>query len=114
MNGDGERAARTSKLGGLVVRSERTGDTQVIRLVGELDLDGAPRLEEELRNAEAGDAATIVVDLGELEFIDSTGLRMLVVASDRVGDGRLSILRGPDQVHRVFELTALADKLPFR
>ena len=110
---DGERATRTSNLGSLTLRSERNSDVHVIELSGELDLDGAPRLEEELRDAERGDATSIVVDLGGLEFIDSTGIRLLVLAAERLPDGRLSLLRGPQQVHRVFELTDLVDRLPF-
>jgi len=110
---DADRAARTSKLGSLAVRSERTGDAHVIELIGELDLDGAPRLEQELTSVEASDAESIVVDLGGLEFIDSTGIRLLVMASERSPDGRFSLLRGPRQVHRVFEITDLADRLPF-
>jgi anti-sigma B factor antagonist len=110
---EGDRATRTSKLGSLAVRSEREGEAQIIELVGELDLDGAPRLEQALRDAEAGDASSIVVDLGGLEFIDSTGLRLLVMAAERSKDGRFSLLRGPKQVHRVFEITDLVDRLPF-
>ena len=56
---------------------------------------------------------SIVVDLGELEFIDSTGLRLLVMAAERSAPGRFSLLRGPKQVHRVFEITDLVDRLPF-
>jgi anti-sigma B factor antagonist len=110
---DGDRAARTSKLGSLALRSEREGVVHVIELIGELDLDGAPRLEEELRQVEAGDAESIVVDLGSLEFIDSTGIRLLVMAAERCGEGRFVLLRGPKQVHRVFEITDLAERLPF-
>ena len=110
---EGDRAIQTSKLGSLGVRSEREGEAHIIELTGELDLDGAPRLEEALREAEAGDAASIVVDLGGLEFIDSTGLRLLVMAAERSADGRFSLLRGPKQVHRVFEITDLVDRLPF-
>ncbi len=110
---DGDRAARTSKLGSLALRSQRQGDAQVIELIGELDLDGAPRLEEELKRVEASDVDSIVVDLGQLEFIDSTGLRLLVMASERCQEGRFSLLRGSKQVHRVFEITDLADRLPF-
>ena len=110
---EGDRATRTSKLGSLAVRSEREGEAQIIELIGELDLDGAPRLEEALREAEASDATSIVVDLGGLEFIDSTGLRLLVMAAERSNEGRFSLLRGPKQVHRVFELTDLVDRLPF-
>jgi len=110
---EGDRAIQTSKLGSLGVRSERGGEAHIIELTGELDLDGAPRLEEALREAEAGDAASIVVDLGGLDFIDSTGLRLLVMAAERSPDGRFSLLRGPKQVHRVFEITDLVDRLPF-
>ncbi|HEX6387866.1 MAG TPA: STAS domain-containing protein [Solirubrobacteraceae bacterium] len=110
---EGDRATRTSKLGSLAVRSEREGEAHIIELIGELDLDGAPKLEAALREAEAGDASSIVVDLGALDFIDSTGLRMLVMAAERSNEGRLSLLRGPKQVHRVFEITDLVDRLPF-
>jgi len=110
---DGDRAARTSKLGSLALRSQREGEAHIIELIGELDLDGAPRLEEELRSVEASDAESIVVDLGQLEFIDSTGIRLIVMACERSEDGRVSLLRGPKQVHRVFEITDLADRLPF-
>jgi anti-sigma B factor antagonist len=110
---DGDRAARTSKLGSLALRSERAGDAHLLELIGELDLDGAPRLEEELARVEAGDAETIVLDLGRLDFIDSTGIRLIVMACERWPGGRLSLLRGPKQVHRVFELTDLAHRLPF-
>ncbi len=110
---EGDRAMRTSKLGCLAVRSEREAEAHIIELIGELDLDGAPQLEGALRDAEAGDATSIVVDLGGLEFIDSTGLRLLVMAAERSKDGRFSLLRGPKQVHRVFEITDLVDRLPF-
>ncbi|MBA3749067.1 MAG: STAS domain-containing protein, partial [Solirubrobacterales bacterium] len=56
---------------------------------------------------------SIVIDLGELEFIDSTGIRLLIMAADRCKDGRLTLLPGPKQVHRVFELTDLVSRLPF-
>src|SRR5687767_7382912 len=110
---EGDRATRTSKLGSLAVRSEREGEAHIIELIGELDLDGAPKLEDALRKAEAGDATSIVVDLGALDFIDSTGLRLLVMAAERSQDGRFSLLRGPKQVHRVFEITDLVERLPF-
>ena len=110
----GERAERARKLGSLALRSERDGETHVLELIGELDLDGAPRLEEELRRVEASDVNAIIVDLGALEFIDSTGIRLLLMAADRCrGDGRLTLLKGPRQVHRVFEITDLVERLPF-
>jgi anti-sigma B factor antagonist len=111
---DDARAERARNLGSLVLRSERDGDRHVIELLGELDIAGASRMEEELLRVESTDAASIVVDLRGLEFIDSTGIRLLVMAAhpSRAGD-RFALLRGPAQVHRVFEITDLASRLPF-
>lgn len=111
---DDSRASKARNLGRLVLRSERDGDTHVVELLGELDIAGAPALDEELLRVESEDAPSILVDLRGLEFIDSTGLRLLVMAAERSKDsGRLALLRGPDQVHRVFELTDLVGRLPF-
>ena len=111
---DDSRTEQARNLGRLVLRSERDGDTHILELLGELDIAGAPALDEELERVEATDALSIVVDLRGLEFIDSTGLRLLVMAADRCRDnGRLALLRGPDPVHRVFELTDLVSRLPF-
>ena len=110
---DETRAESARRLGGLSVRSERDGDTHVVELIGEFDLGGAPVVEDELLKVEDSDAASIVVDLGRLEFIDSTGIRLIVMAAERTEDGRFTLLRGPEQVHRVFEITDLADRLPF-
>ena len=97
-----------------MLRSRRDGDTHVIELLGELDIAGAPSLEEELLSVEATDATAIVCDLRRLEFIDSTGIRLLLMAAERAApSGRLTIVRGPKQVQRVFEITDLATRLPF-
>ncbi len=111
---DDGRAETAGSIGGLSLRSERDGETHVIGLLGELDIAGAPALEEELLRVEATDAEAIIVDLTSLEFIDSTGIRLVVMAADRCSaDGRLTLLRGPKQVHRVFEITDLVSRLPF-
>jgi anti-anti-sigma factor len=54
-----------------------------------------------------------VVDLRELEFMDSTGLRTIVAADQRARDGgrRLAIVRGPDAVDRIFTVTRLDERL---
>jgi anti-sigma B factor antagonist len=111
---DEARAERARYTGTLALSSERDGDTHTIALRGELDIAGAPSLEEELLRVEATDAVSIVCDLRGLEFIDSSGIRLLVMAADRsAADGRLTILRGGKQVQRVFEITDLESRLPF-
>jgi anti-sigma B factor antagonist len=113
VNPDESRAEHAIRLGSMSIRSERSGETYIVELSGELDLDGAPSVEEELRRAEDSDAKSIVIDLSRLEFIDSTGIRLIVMAAKRCEEGRLTLLRGPKQVHRVFVMTDLADRLPF-
>ena len=105
----------TSRFGFLEVRSERSGDEHVIALVGELDLDGADRVAQELQHAEATDARRILLDLSGLEFIDSSGIRLIIAADarSRIDGDRLALVRGPRPVHRVFELTGVAERLTF-
>jgi anti-sigma B factor antagonist len=91
-----------------VITVER-GDAVHLRLVGELDLGSAKELEAALRRAEDRAPARTVVDLSGLGFIDSTGLSALVGADERLraSGRRLSLVRGPAAVHRVFEITGL-------
>jgi anti-anti-sigma factor len=108
-------AADLRHLGMLTLRSTREGHTHVIALSGELDLAGADLLEGELKRVEASDASRIVVDLRDLDFIDSTGVRLIYMADvrSRNDSGRLTIRRGPGKVQRLFVMTDLADRLPF-
>jgi anti-sigma B factor antagonist len=109
------RARELIKLGGFGLTSEREGDMHSICLFGELDLATADAVEKELLRVEATDADAIVIDLSGLTFIDSTGVRLLLYAAmrSRADSDRLALLRGGAAVQRVFELTALEDKLPF-
>ena len=99
----------------LRMRSARDGDAHVIRLTGELDLTSADGVEQELRRVELTDAHAIVVDLRELTFIDSMGVRLLFQASTRSlqGTNRLVLTRGRKDVQRVFEICDLVGRLPF-
>ena len=86
----------------------------VIALRGELDLATAPAFEAELTAAlERG--GPVEVDLRELEFIDSTGIRILLAANKRVGqnNGAFTLRSGSPQVQRIFEVTGLFDTLTF-
>jgi anti-sigma B factor antagonist len=84
----------------------------VIKLSGELDLATAPALEEELERASQSDGG-VILDLRELEFMDSTGLSVLVRAHQAAEEaGRaLSLVKGPPQVQRLLSLTGVAERL---
>ena len=95
------------------VTIEEHGGAVYARLTGELDISTAPRLEEALLRAEADGPALLVIDLSELGFMDSTGLRLLIGADGRAREAgrRLVLIQGNEMVQRVLRLTRLDERL---
>jgi anti-anti-sigma factor len=95
----------------LQVRSEDRA--AVIVVSGELDLASAPALEEELNRATTDGAELLIVDLRELEFIDSTGLGLLIKAHRRAeaAGQKFAIVRGQSQVQRLLGVTGIEQRL---
>ena len=90
------------------------GGVRVVAVRGELDLGTAPELEGPLEEA-VGAAEPLLIDLSECEFIDSTGIAMIVRAWQRLGDGgggQVVICSANEQVRRVLEITGLAVSIP--
>lgn len=92
----------------------RNGDSLWVRPIGELDLDTAPQLNDELTTARTGGAGRIVLDMRALTFMDSTGLRLVIRwDTDARQDGfQFAIVPGPEVVQRVFRLTGMDEHLP--
>jgi anti-sigma B factor antagonist len=106
----------TSRQPGLDV-AERVGESAAtLDLGGELDISTAELLAQAVARAcAAEEPRALVIDLRRLTFIDSSGLAAMLSASklcERRGR-RLSVIRGPQPVHQVFELTGLDRLLPF-
>jgi anti-anti-sigma factor len=100
----------------LEFQTTRNGSVAVITATGELDLSGAAVLEAEIdRLAAEPDLATVVLDLRGLEFMDSSGLRLVVLADMRAREAgrRFALVRGAETVHRVFEITRMSERLDF-
>ena len=91
----------------------KQGRATVIAVRGELDLASSPALQEELDRAATSDSQMLIIDLRELDFMDSTGLSVLVRAHQRIEEqGRqLAMVKGPQQVQRLLSLTGVADRL---
>lgn len=85
----------------------------VIGVRGELDLASSPALERELESGNASSATLVIVDLRELEFMDSTGLSVLVRAHQRATEKgqQFAVVRGSQQVQRLLSLTGVAERL---
>ena len=96
----------------LSLQTSHTGLTAVIELEGELDLAGAAAFERELADLES---PAVVVDLRGLGFMDSSGLRALAVAAQRLqrAGRRFVLVPGAAQVMRVFDITRMRERLEF-
>jgi anti-sigma B factor antagonist len=100
--------------GTLVVRTVKDGEAHTISLCGELDLANAGTAETALQASLAEGASRVVIDMRELEFIDSTGIALLVAAlANNDGEEKVRFIPSPaPAVTRVLELTGLAERLP--
>ena len=98
----------------LSLETSRAGRAAVIALSGELDLAGAAALEQELARLEE-DLEAVVLDLRGVEFMDSSGLRLIALSNQQAHErgSRLVLVPGSDQVMRVFDITRMRERLEF-
>jgi anti-anti-sigma factor len=89
------------------------GSQATVALRGELDMSGVDRAREAIEQAEAGSATLLVLDLSQLDFVDSTGLEVMLRAARRAHDsGRRLVVRKPSRyVKRLLEMTAIDQSL---
>lgn len=94
---------------------ERTSAEQVelLEVTGEIDIASASRLMSGLNEAVGDCDKPVVVDLSEVEFMDSTGLALLLNAHRRLSrrDQGFAIVCGGGPVRRVFEITDMVGTL---
>jgi anti-sigma B factor antagonist len=95
------------------VEERNEGSAWILAVSGELDLRTSPMLEERLDRVWGSGAELVILDLRQIEFMDSTGLRVLLGAHQRAQETsrRFALVRGADQVERVLTLTGVRDLL---
>lgn len=95
------------------VQTHITGPVVRLALTGELDLVSTPVLERAMGEITGPEVELIIVDLRGVEFMDSTGLHLLLRAQQQAHEAgrRFALIRGGDQVQRLFDLTGVADSL---
>jgi len=93
----------------LEVSTREVGDHTVIKLKGEVDIYTAPSLRETIVDAVEKGHYKIAVDLDEVDFLDSTGLGVLVGGLKRVKqhEGELGIICNQEKILRIFKITGL-------
>jgi anti-anti-sigma factor len=88
-----------------------TAEGLVIRVAGDIDLSSAPTFRAELEAAITANHGALIVDLGDVSFMDSAGVEALVRARERAGE-RLHLRTVQRSVRRVLELTSLLEWIP--
>jgi anti-sigma B factor antagonist len=101
--------------GVLKMESAREGDIHRLKLLGEFDMAGAQAYEAEIARIEEAGAPQIVIDMSTLEFMDSTGLRLLLETDmrSREDSGRVRYVRPTGEVARLLQLTRVDERLDF-
>src|SRR3954468_20805599 len=95
------------------VTVSRDADRATVELRGELDMSGTDRLQLAIEQAEDPPTGLLVLDLSKLDFIDSTGLEVVLRAARRAHDAgrRLIVARPSSYVRRLLALTAIDQSL---
>lgn len=98
----------------LVIDVRHDKDRVVLVLRGELDLASAPLLQTEIQSSEVATATMVVLDLKQLDFIDSTGLRALLTSHKRSRElgQEFAVTRGSPQTQRLLSITGMDEQLP--
>jgi anti-sigma B factor antagonist len=96
-----------------VETSERDG-VSILALRGEIDVYTAPQLRQAIVDLVDRGARNIVVDMGSVEFLDSTGLGVLVEGWKglKARDGDLSIVATQEKILKIFDITGLNKAIP--
>jgi anti-anti-sigma factor len=97
----------------LQVDARSGADRVVLQLSGELDLASSAILERALEGEDVAATPLLVLDLDELKFVDSTGLRMILLAQEKSrarGQG-FAITPGSPQVQRLLSITSVAEHM---
>ncbi|MDQ2677028.1 MAG: STAS domain-containing protein [Actinomycetota bacterium] len=82
-----------------------------VRLIGEVDLANADELSEVLGSKACTDSAGILLDLRELEFMDSSGLRAVLIAAQEREERFATVLSEGSAVGTLFEMVDVSDRL---
>ena len=93
-------------------------DVCVVRVVGEVDMSHEDDLRGALREAVSAEASGVVVDLTECEFIDSSGVRALLLSREaqhsEEGSERLAVAASSEQILRILSVMGLDKVIPIR
>jgi anti-sigma B factor antagonist len=114
--------AGTAKIAGRMItptpfeiKADTTGSAATLTVVGELDIATVPELRAQAQRALDPTVTSLTIDLAGVEFIDSSGLSLLIELNEQAhNDGwSLQLTRPPERAFAVFTITGADGQLPF-
>ena len=95
----------------MTIELKKNADQTIIEIIGRLDTTTAPALDKTI-NEDIGDAKNLVLDVKNMEYISSAGLRVLLAAQKKMQKiGSMKVINVCEEVMEVFEMTGFADIL---
>jgi anti-sigma B factor antagonist len=94
--------------------SELESGIRLIKLKGQLDIIGTSQIETKFAGYCAGDKARVIVDLSEVDFLASIGIRLLTLTAKSIAsrDGKMVLLNPTPDVQHVLEMTGIPPIIP--
>lgn len=94
--------------------SELDNNIRLIKLIGKLDIGGVGRIENQFYAHCAGENPRVLVDLSDLEFLSSIGIRLLILNAKSVSSrgGRMVLLGPSPEVRSILEVTGITMIIP--
>ena len=93
------------------IKREQVGTTLVIKLIGKLDTNNAPKLDAELKKG-LGGVKELYWEFSELDYMTSAGIRELLIAGNMLGDGAtMKVIHANDAIKNALYLTGFTDLL---
>ena len=93
---------------------ERENNIRLIKLIGKLDITGVEQIESQFTSYCAGDTVRLIVDLSEVDFLASIGIRLLTLTakSGMTRGGKMVLLNPAPDVRHILEVTGIPAIVP--
>lgn len=95
------------------ITEERRADVLILRVIGKLDASTSKNLEDRILPVIAGSQGKLIVELSQLEYISSAGLRVFLLAAKRTDEvrGKMILCSLKDSVRQVFDIAGFSSFL---
>jgi len=95
------------------ITEERRGDILILQIIGKLDSSTSKDLEEKILSIIASSQGKLVIDLSQLDYVSSAGLRVFLLAAKRMdgAKGKMILCSLKDAVKQVFDIAGFSSLL---